>query len=348
MVLQVLTLISVISTPNKRGELFYDWVILTPDTAVSQQNLLELALQANPKAIAELMNRSLQLKGIFVKVSFTSDCLVVIAESQETPDQTFVVDFVRKGMTNLRVEAIKRVVIKGQVTGNKIPVWREAFDLNNNTKAKQVPVLQVRNTQNLGTEKLETQPKTQIEVLSKAVNFFKERCNTGKVVLIAGTFLFMWAGVGFKNSAQEGVRIVTSLPGINQKHTIHGELIIKEPEFYGEIGSYCSGKEGYDDIEEGKDIVIKNSKGEIVANSNLDAGKYVNALDSVSETAKEEWKAEHNEELPQILFCEFKFQVDDVSETDFYFVEIGRRKGPTFSLKEMRSNEWKIQLGLGD
>lgn len=313
---------------------------------MTQQNLLELAKQGDPKAIEAFINRSLEPKGILVKVNLTGGCLLMIAESKEAPDQSFMVDFVHKGLTNLNVEAIKRVVIRGQVTGNATPVWREAFELNNGVQSKQVqPSQSVNSKVSSTTNLLTTQPTNQPGVLNEILNLIKQNRNSERAVLVAGTFLFLWVGVGFKNSGKDGVQIATSLPGINKEHSIQGKLVITEAKFYGEIGSYCSGEEGYDDIEQGENIVIKNSKGEIIANSSLGAGEYVNALDSFSKSTTENWNAGN---LPQPLYCQFQFTVDNVTETDFYYIEIGRRKGPTFSLRQMKDKDWNMHLSLGD
>lgn len=96
---------------------------------MTQANIQELAKQGDAKALATLWNRQLQPKGIAVKTNLASGCLMVIAESKDVPDQALLVDFIRKSITNLKIDVIGRVAIQGRVAGNATPAWREAFDL---------------------------------------------------------------------------------------------------------------------------------------------------------------------------------------------------------------------------
>jgi hypothetical protein len=105
---------------------------------MAQQDLLELARKGDPQAIADLMNRSLQPKGIIAKVSISGDCLMLTTEGQEAPEQIAMVDFVRKGMTSLNNESIKRVIVRGQAAGSNTPKWRETLNLNGNSAASPV------------------------------------------------------------------------------------------------------------------------------------------------------------------------------------------------------------------
>lgn len=84
---------------------------------MTQQTIVELAKQGNPQAIKTLMNRSLQPKGITVKVGVTNHCLMVIAESSNGPDQSFLMKFIRQGILSLKPESVKRVVVQGHCTG---------------------------------------------------------------------------------------------------------------------------------------------------------------------------------------------------------------------------------------
>ena len=165
---------------------------------MSQPNLLELAKQGDVKAIASLMNRQLQPKGITVKVSLTGDCLMVIAESQQPPDQVFLVDFVRKGMTALKIEAIKRVVVRGQDTGKTVPPWREAFELQSGVPVESVQISTSNNSKTSTTEKPSiSKTKTKPEKFNELFNLFKNR-NVERVILVVGTFLVtssIWGGV---------------------------------------------------------------------------------------------------------------------------------------------------------
>ncbi len=94
-----------------------------------QPNLLQLAKQGDPEAIAALMNRSLQPKGISAKVAFKDGCLQIMLESAQVTNQQALVAFVRKGITSLETALIERVKIYGKCLGEEFPVWNQEFEL---------------------------------------------------------------------------------------------------------------------------------------------------------------------------------------------------------------------------
>ena len=99
------------------------------------QNILELAKDGSPKAIAVLMNRHLRPKGIIVKAGLRDGCLQVLLESALIPDQSTLVAFIRKGVMNLGTEAIKSVKVYGKQTSEEFPAWIQEFEL-----VRQIPI----------------------------------------------------------------------------------------------------------------------------------------------------------------------------------------------------------------
>jgi tetratricopeptide (TPR) repeat protein len=97
-------------------------------SARTKPSLIEAAKQGNPKAIAKLMNRSLQPKGITVKVALDKNCLQVMLESSQLPTSSLV-EVIRKGLLGLGVESIKQVKVYGKQIGEEIPDWSEEFEL---------------------------------------------------------------------------------------------------------------------------------------------------------------------------------------------------------------------------
>jgi hypothetical protein len=85
-----------------------------------QPSLKELARQGNPKAIAALLNRSLQPKGITVKVALDQRCLQVMLISAQVP-AIELVQVIRDGLSRLGVESIEQVKIYGKQVGEDIP-----------------------------------------------------------------------------------------------------------------------------------------------------------------------------------------------------------------------------------
>ncbi|MEH1904684.1 MAG: DUF4429 domain-containing protein [Nostoc sp.] len=96
---------------------------------MAQTNLLELAKQGDAQAIASLMNRQLQPKGITVKVALKDACLQIMLESAQVPNQQALVAFVRKGIVGLGAASIERVKIYGRQTGEEFPAWNQEFEL---------------------------------------------------------------------------------------------------------------------------------------------------------------------------------------------------------------------------
>lgn len=96
---------------------------------MTQANLVELAKQGNPKAIAALINRQLQPKGITAKVSLKQDCLQVMLEAAQAPPKKICVDFLQKGLSALGLATAQKAKIYGRAAGNDIPDWVEEFDL---------------------------------------------------------------------------------------------------------------------------------------------------------------------------------------------------------------------------
>jgi len=93
-------------------------------------NILDLARQGDPEAIAKLMNQSLRAKQITVVVSTIDDCLTILASGAEPPSRTFLLNFVREGMAKLKIGRIRRVRIRAFKKGEKAPSWQEVVVLD--------------------------------------------------------------------------------------------------------------------------------------------------------------------------------------------------------------------------
>ncbi len=98
----------------------------------SHPDLLELAKNGNCRAIAKLMNRALQAKGInakITKITLKYRCLQIMLEAPQIPDQQSLVSSIYKGLIKLGSEHIEEAEIYGKKTGEEIPAWHEKFDL---------------------------------------------------------------------------------------------------------------------------------------------------------------------------------------------------------------------------
>ncbi len=102
---------------------------------MTQSNLLELAQQGDPQAIAALMNQSLQPRGMTATVERMGNHLSVLLEADQVPNRQTLTAFVHRGISNLGIESIRSVKVLGQQTGTNLPVWTQDLTLEPPTTA---------------------------------------------------------------------------------------------------------------------------------------------------------------------------------------------------------------------
>lgn len=89
----------------------------------------QAAKQGNPQAIAILLNRQLQPKGITAKVSVKNSCLQIMLEAANVPNQKGLVATIQKWIDDLDVDSIQSVQIYAKQTGEGIPSWNDSFEV---------------------------------------------------------------------------------------------------------------------------------------------------------------------------------------------------------------------------
>ncbi|GAP94705.1 hypothetical protein [Leptolyngbya sp. NIES-2104] len=102
-----------------------------------QPNLVNLARQGDGKAIAALINRSLQPKGILAKVVFQDGYLKIMLEGETTPDQAVFVSYVQQGIVALDIPNLHTLQVFGRVKGTTKPDWTEVVPLQVETAIAQ-------------------------------------------------------------------------------------------------------------------------------------------------------------------------------------------------------------------
>jgi uncharacterized protein (DUF697 family) len=102
---------------------------IQPSLTMSQTNLLELAKQGDANAIAALMNRSLQPKGINAKVSCKDSCLQVMLEAANVPNQQILAALVHQGIIKLEPNSINKIRVYGRKVGEDFPDWQQEFEI---------------------------------------------------------------------------------------------------------------------------------------------------------------------------------------------------------------------------
>lgn len=126
---------------------------------MTSSEAIKLARAGNPKAIAALMNHSLQPKGITVKTSLNGECLSVLLEAAQVPNQKEMVGWLKKGMINLGAPSIHKVKLYGRQTGAKYPVWKREFELILPIHSS-VPVVSLPTASNTDSIDISASPET--------------------------------------------------------------------------------------------------------------------------------------------------------------------------------------------
>jgi len=122
--------------------------------------------------------------------------------------------------------------------------------------------------------------------------------------------------------------VVAVLPGCgSSSHQLTRSIEVIEQLGVGSqnrIGQTCTGMGGYDDIQQGAAVVVRDESNKVLATSSLKGGKIV-ALET----------------------CGFDFTVDNVPDANFYQVEVSHRGAVTYSKADLDSKGWKVALSLG-
>ncbi|MEG4107433.1 hypothetical protein [Microcoleus sp. S13_C5] len=137
---------------------------------MTQPNILEIAKQGDAKAIALLLNRQLQAKGITAAASLKDGCLQVMLESAEAPSQQVLAPWVSKSIAGLGAVSIEKVKVYGRQTGAKVPAWSQEFEM----AGQNLPVANVTQAQASSSDNTESNQLS-----------LKERAKLGDVEALA-------------------------------------------------------------------------------------------------------------------------------------------------------------------
>ncbi|MGC9526838.1 MAG: hypothetical protein ACP5D7_14995 [Limnospira sp.] len=92
--------------------------------------IVELARQGNPKAIASLLNHLLKSKGIHTLAQSKNGCLHLILESEHNLAPESILHFFQKKLHSLQLQSIRTVKIYCRKPGQKTFTWTQEFGLN--------------------------------------------------------------------------------------------------------------------------------------------------------------------------------------------------------------------------
>jgi len=103
--------------------------------AASLELLWQDAQRGQAEAIAQLMNRTLNLKGVHALVRRRGDCLQIMFEAGRSLPPDACVQFVLKGLKRLSPQGILSVRLHGRLKGEEWPEWTQTVQLKESLAA---------------------------------------------------------------------------------------------------------------------------------------------------------------------------------------------------------------------
>ncbi|MCT7983583.1 CapA family protein [Laspinema sp. A4] len=97
------------------------------------QNIVSLAKQGDPGAIALLLNQALRIRNMTAQVVRNDNRLHILLEADRIPDREAYIAYIQDGLTRLNVRSIDSVRVYARQIGQKVPAWDEAFEFDNAT-----------------------------------------------------------------------------------------------------------------------------------------------------------------------------------------------------------------------
>ncbi|MEA5421492.1 hypothetical protein VB712_19900 [Spirulina sp. CCNP1310] len=312
-------------------------------------SLLNQAKSGNAQAIATIINKTLEPKGIHVKASISYDCLTLILESTTAPAQEATVDFIKKGLLKLQPNNVSKVIVRGRIKDQTLNLWQESFNLiepqptTPPPHSHSIPTTHTadKKTHPSASQKKKTfksvQPKqfselTISEIIQNIVDFIKTK-NGERLSIVLVTFIgtsIFWNVVNPDNpqgssssTASSSNSIIPAIPFVQPKYTIKGSVTLIDSDIEG-TDDHCYGTGGFGDIRTNMPVTIRDGEGTILATGETGSGK------------KE-----------SIVTCIFEFEVSEIPKVDFYSIEVGRRGQLNYSFQELEEKDWTVGLSLG-
>lgn len=130
---------------------------------MTQSNLLELAKQGNVEAIADVISYFMQPQGVTAKAVLKDNCLEVIIEASQVPEQQQSVTQISKLINHLQI-GLRKVVVYAKQKGTNSLVWHQDFE-----PAKVDSPLPESITKDIDTEQVDIWEKTLETVIEHTI-----------------------------------------------------------------------------------------------------------------------------------------------------------------------------------
>jgi len=96
---------------------------------VSQQDILNLAKEGDPRAIAFLIGQALHSFGVTAKASRENDTLHLLLEAEQLPAEEACLRVAIKGLQRLQANNVYSVTVYGRQAGQQMPAWTQTVEL---------------------------------------------------------------------------------------------------------------------------------------------------------------------------------------------------------------------------
>lgn len=121
---------------------------------------------------------------------------------------------------------------------------------------------------------------------------------------------------------------VMASPAAADDKKLSGSFTLQDGAF-GKKGEPCSGNEGYDDIQAGAQVRIRNGNNKTLGVGSLGTGRNVPTG------------------VAGFMYCKFPFSVKVSDGEDFYSIEVSHRGEITYPKKKLEKLHWRVALSLG-
>lgn len=117
--------------------------------------------------------------------------------------------------------------------------------------------------------------------------------------------------------------------GPGSKQTLRGSITVIDTDFYISssvvvYGDYCTTEGGYSDINSGTSVTVRDGEGKFLGITDLSIGEPAGSYS-----------------------CKFSFELE-LPSSEFYSFDIGNRDEVNYTDDELKSQDWIIDLSLGE
>jgi len=110
-------------------------------------------------------------------------------------------------------------------------------------------------------------------------------------------------------------------------HTVHITMTLTDTSGNGitTMGTSCDGSGGYSDISQGSSVTLMDGKNNIIGTTTLQDGTTTDSG----------------------VTCDFTAEIPKVTEVPFYSLTVGHRSAISYSLSELKGDNWSVPLTMG-